>query len=72
MAGVRFSDDDGFDFAVRCLLGGVAYGMADTGEVLATAETVPAADLDAWFSAWTALGERCQSIGEEAAAAERQ
>jgi hypothetical protein len=37
---VRFSDDDGFDFAIRCLLNGVPYGMADPGEVFAATADV--------------------------------
>ncbi len=68
MPELRFSADDGFDFAVRCLLTGVGYAMAEPGEVLATAAGVPAGDLDGWFDAWTALGVRSDAVGAEAAA----
>jgi len=61
---VRFSSDDGFDFAVRCILSGIGYGMADPGEVLATAEAVEGGDLDGWFDRWTALGAACDRIAE--------
>ncbi len=68
MADVRFSADDGFDFAVRCLLGGVGAGMAEPGEVLATAATVVPGDRESWFAAWTALGARCEAIADRAVA----
>ncbi|MCD9624348.1 alpha/beta hydrolase family protein [Rhabdothermincola salaria] len=69
MATIRFSDDDGMDFAVRCLLTGIGYGMAEPGEVLATAAAVVPGDPDSWFTAWTGLGERCEAIAAEASAA---
>lgn len=64
-----FSQDPGFDFAVRCVLSGCRYAMADPGEVLATASEVAPGDCTAWFRAWTALGERCDDIGDRSAAA---
>ena len=66
MTPIRFSDDDGMDFAVRCLLTGIGYGMSEPGEVLATAATVTPGDPDSWFDAWTGLGERCEAMAEEA------
>ncbi len=66
MAPISFSEDGGFDFAVRCILSGVAYGMAEIGEVLSVAEQIEPADLDAWFDAWTALGARIDAVAERA------
>jgi hypothetical protein len=68
MAPVRLSDDPGFDFALRCLLSGVAYGMAEPGEVLAVADRLEAGDRDSWFDSLDALADRCQAIGESSAA----
>lgn len=65
---VRFSDDDGFDFAIRCLLNGVPYGMADPGELLAAVEAVAPGDLDAWFEALTGLGARLEAEADTRAA----
>ena len=65
---VRLSADDGFDFAIRCLLNGIPYGMADPGEVFAATGDVPVGDNDAWFDALTALGDRVESIAAESAA----
>ena len=76
MAEVRFSDDPGFDFAVRCALNGVAYRMAEVGEVIATGAGVAAGDIDGWFAAWTdraralrAVAESCERAGRRASAA---
>lgn len=69
MAPIRFSADDGMDFAVRCLLTGIGYGMADPGEVLATAESVVPGDPGSWFDAWSALGDTCEAIAVRAEAA---
>lgn len=64
MAEVRFSEDFGFDFAVRCALNGVAYRMSEVGEVLATSGAVAAGDLDGWFDAWTDRGRRVRAVAE--------
>ena len=65
---VRSSTDDGFDVAIRRLLDGVPYGMADPGEVLAATGAVPAGDMDAWFDALTALGARVEASADASAA----
>lgn len=65
---VRFSSDDGFDFAVRCLLNGVPYGMADPGEVLAATGDLDPGDPDAWFDALTALGDAVEASADASAA----
>ena len=75
MAEVSFSEDPGFDFAVRCALNGVAYKMSEVGEVLATASGgVATGDLDGWFDAWTGRGRRVRAVAEacEARGARRE
>jgi hypothetical protein len=64
---ITFSADGGFDFAVRCLLTGIGYGMAEPGEVLTTAAGVEPGDMEGWFRAWTELGSRCDAIATRAA-----
>ena len=56
------------DFAIRRLLDGVAYGMADTEEVLAAIGDVPAGDNDARFDALTALGARVEALADASTA----
>ena len=63
----RFSDDDGFDFAVRCLLNGVPYRMADPQETIATAAAVTPGDSDGWYTALTDLGARSEAVARGAA-----
>jgi hypothetical protein len=65
---ISFSSDEDFDFAVRCLLTGIGYAMAEPGEVLATAASIEPGDREEWFSAWTELGARCDAIATRAAA----
>ena len=60
----RFSDDDGFDFAVRCLLNGVPYRMADPQETIATAAAVTPGDSDGWYRALTDLGARSEAVAQ--------
>ena len=64
VAAVRFSDDDGFDFAVRCLLNGVPYRMADPEETIATAAAVAPGDSDGWYRALTDLGARVEALAD--------
>lgn len=64
MTVARFSDDDGFDFAARCLLNGVPYRMADPQETIAVAASVPAGDSGAWYRALTDLGARVEAVAE--------
>lgn len=63
MGTTRFFDDDGMDFAVRCVLTGVRYAMAEVGEVLATVDAVTDGDADSWADEWLALGRRVASLG---------
>jgi hypothetical protein len=70
--GVRFLDDGGMDFAVRCLLTGVRYGMAEVGEILQTTSTVVDGDSDSWLSRWLDRGRRLGALAAEAEAAGRR
>jgi hypothetical protein len=63
---VSLSDDAGFDFALRCLLSGVGYDMAEPGEVLAAAESLVPGDRDSWFDALSTLADGCAAAAEAA------
>ena len=39
------------------LLGAVAYGGADIGEVLVTAQAITAGDYDSWYDQWLATAD---------------
>ncbi|WP_158171381.1 alpha/beta hydrolase family protein [Rhodococcus sp. JT-3] len=60
-----------FDFVVRCVLGGVPFGTADVGEVLATIDGVANNDHEHWFQAWHETGSRVRAAAEAAATANR-
>jgi hypothetical protein len=64
--------DPDFDFAVRCLLNGAAYGMTDPEAVLRAVAGVAPGDHDAWFDALTGLGTRAQDAGDDARRAGRR
>ncbi|MDP3971469.1 MAG: hypothetical protein Q8P61_00970 [Candidatus Nanopelagicales bacterium] len=61
-----FSTDDGADFAVQTMLGGVAFGLGDVGEILQTVEQIPAGDDTAWSAAFRALAQRVETIADTA------
>jgi len=61
--------DPDFDFAIRCLLNGAAYGMADPEAVLRAVASVAPGDHDGWFDALTALGDASASAADVARAA---
>lgn len=67
MPDISFSSDGDFDFAVRCLLTGIGYAMAEPGEVLTTAASIEPGDREGWFRAWTELGARCDAIATRSA-----
>lgn len=66
-----FYKDPDFDYEVRCLLGAVAYGAAEAGEILATVDDVGDGDHDHWFRAWHDLGSRVHAAADREAAAGR-
>ena len=64
---VRFSDNAGYDFEIRTVLGRSVEGASDPGEVLAATAAIHPGDHEAWFSAWNELGYRASAIAERAA-----
>lgn len=69
MATTRFFDDDGMDFATRCVLSGVRHGMAELGEVVVTNELITDGSPDSWLDAYVSLGRRLRTEADVAAAA---
>jgi len=64
-----FFKDADFDFAVRCVLGGCAFGAAEAGEVLATIDGVRSGDHRHWFDAWSSTAQRVHQFADDQAAA---
>lgn len=67
--GYAFYSDQDFNFDVQTLLGGVAYGAGDVGEILATLNGVKAGDTRGWATAFAALAARVATIADQARAA---
>lgn len=65
----RFFDTEQFTFETQLLLGGVAYGCGDIGEVLATVERIVDGDADSWCEEWVATADRVAAVGDDCAAA---
>jgi pimeloyl-ACP methyl ester carboxylesterase len=65
MKPVLFADDPQFWFETLRTMGHAAYGGADIGEVLTTAQNIVAGDYDSWHDHWLASADR---IAEEAEA----
>jgi hypothetical protein len=61
-----FADDPQFWYETQRVLGHAAYGGADTGEVLTTAQRITVGDYDRWHDEWLAIADR---IADEAEAA---
>ena len=64
--------DELLDAQVLRTLGTAPYGGADVGECLAAARAVRGTDLDSWYEAWTAAGDRAREVAEKEAAADRR
>jgi pimeloyl-ACP methyl ester carboxylesterase len=69
MRPVVFESDDAFWFETLRSFSHTAYGGADFGEVLATAQKIEPGDFDSWHDEWLALAER---IAGEARRCERR
>lgn len=67
-AGHRLFEDEGFEFLTLIALGAAPYRLSEVGEVLATVGEVTDGDMQSWFDAWMAVGERVEKV---AAAAEK-
>lgn len=66
---VLFHDDTSFWFETLRVLGATAYGAADIGEVLTTAQAITAGDYDSWYDEWVATADRVAAEAEKARAA---
>jgi alpha-beta hydrolase superfamily lysophospholipase len=66
---VLFPDDNSFWYETLRVLGHTAYGGADIGEVLTTAQAITAGDYDSWYDEWLATADRVAAEAEKALAA---
>ena len=63
-AALVFSDPE-LQFQLMRALGDTAYGQADIGECLSTAERITEGDVNSWYEEWYATAERVRGIAEE-------
>lgn len=61
-----FPDDVTFWFETLRSMGHIAYGGADLGEVLRTADRITAGDYDSWYEQWFATAERLCRVASDA------
>ncbi len=66
-ASLVFSDPE-LQFQLTRALGDTAYGGADIGECLSTAERITEGDVDSWYQEWYATAERVRCIAEDSLA----
>ncbi|SHJ00328.1 alpha/beta hydrolase family protein [Propionispora hippei] len=57
--------DDSFAFETLRLLSETAYGMADIGEVLTTAEKITEGDNNSWCKEWTVTAKRLHTTADD-------
>jgi dienelactone hydrolase len=63
-----FDTDESFSFETLRAVGYTAYGGADIGEVITTAERVTPGDGESWYREWRALADRIAGIADACAA----
>jgi pimeloyl-ACP methyl ester carboxylesterase len=63
-----FDTDESFSFETLRAAGYAAYGGADIGEVITTAERVTPGDWESWYREWRALADRIAAIADQCAA----
>lgn len=63
-----FDTDEAFSFETLRAVGYTAYGGADIGEVITTAQRVTPGDWESWYREWRALADRIAAIAEQCAA----
>lgn len=63
-----FDTDESFSFETLRAVGYTAYGGADIGEVITTAERIPPGDTESWYREWRALADRIAAIADKCAA----
>jgi hypothetical protein len=66
---VLFADDPQFWFETLRTMGHAAYGGADIGEVLTTAQNIVAGDYDSWHDEWLAIADKIAAEAEAQLAA---
>jgi pimeloyl-ACP methyl ester carboxylesterase len=66
MQPIMFAEDPQFWYETQRILGHTAYGGADTGEVLSTAQRITAGDYDSWHDEWLATADRIAAEASEA------
>jgi hypothetical protein len=66
---ILFPDDTSFWFETLRVLGHTAYGGADIGEVLTTAQAITPGDYDSWHDHWLATADRVAAEAEQMLAA---
>ena len=64
-----FANDTSFWYETLRILGHTAYGGADIGEVLTTAQAITAGDYDSWHDEWLATANWVAAEAEKALAA---
>jgi len=64
MRPVLFADDPQFWFETLRTMGHAAYGGADVGEVLTTAQKIVAGDYDSWYDEWLTTADRVAAEAE--------
>ena len=61
MRPLLFPDDQQFWYETLRALGHTAYGGADIGEVVTTAQRISAGDSDSWYEQWAATAPRVEA-----------
>lgn len=62
-----FHDDPQFWYETLRTFGHIAYGGADFGEVVMTAQRITPGDYDSWYDEWLATGDRVADVARRAA-----
>ncbi|MGY4711323.1 alpha/beta hydrolase family protein [Mycolicibacterium sp. CBM1] len=62
-----FDTDESFSFETLRAVGYAAYGGADVGEVITTAQRITPGDGESWYRNWRALADRIAAIADECA-----
>ncbi len=65
MKPLLFTEDTSFWYETQRILGHTAYGGADIGEVLTTAQAITAGDYDSWHDEWLATADRIAAEAEQ-------
>ena len=65
MKPLLFPEDASFWYETQRALGHAAYGGADVGEVLTTAQAITAGDYDSWHDEWLATADWVSAEAEK-------